>query len=199
MKTVNVFLTLLIAGLAALISLVAVGFAVFSAGQSNPYSWMGQMFTGTGARNGMMGGVTQTANSVFLPYFGVSFVLLIILVIVGAVGTVYFALYPPIKVDGAAAKIQSAQAQGSNAAFESVTKTLTEDERKIISALNVHGGKYLQKYLSKETGLSRLKTHRIIARLAQRGIVKLEKVGNTNQVYLAEWLKQENSASVALG
>ena len=77
-------------------------------------------------------------------------------------------------------------------AYDSVTKTLTEEERKIINVLNNHNGKYLQKYITNETGLSRLQTHRIIARLAERGIVSLEKTGNTNQVYLANWLTQEH-------
>ena len=77
--------------------------------------------------------------------------------------------------------------------YESVSKTLTEDERKIINVLNSHNGKYLQKYIRNETGLSRLQTHRIIARLADRGILTLEKTGNTNQVFLADWLKQQNS------
>jgi uncharacterized membrane protein len=69
-------------------------------------------------------------------------------------------------------------------------KTLTEDERKVVEVLRGHNGKYLQKYIRNETGLSRLQTHRIVARLAERGIVTLEKTGNTNQVLLADWLKQ---------
>ena len=60
----------------------------------------------------------------------------------------------------------------------------------MVEVLVAHDGKYLQKYIRSETGLSRLKTHRIVARLAERGIVSLEKTGNTNQVFLAEWLKQ---------
>jgi uncharacterized membrane protein len=75
--------------------------------------------------------------------------------------------------------------------YESVSKTLNEEERKIIEVLNKHEGKYLQKYIRNETGLSRLQTHRIIARLADRGIVSLEKTGNTNQVYLSSWLQQK--------
>ena len=76
--------------------------------------------------------------------------------------------------------------------YESVSKTLTEEELKIINVLNAHNGKYLQKYIRSETGLSRLKTHRIVARLAERGIVSLEKTGNTNQVFLANWLQQQS-------
>jgi uncharacterized membrane protein len=55
----------------------------------------------------------------------------------------------------------------------------------------LHQGKYLQKYIKAETGLNRLQTHRILARLADRGIVSLEKTGNTNEVKLADWLNQK--------
>jgi uncharacterized membrane protein len=73
----------------------------------------------------------------------------------------------------------------------SVLKTLKEDERKVADFLINNDGKYLQKYVRKETGLSRLKTHRVLARLAERGIVTLEKTGNTNEVRIADWLKNE--------
>ena len=69
-------------------------------------------------------------------------------------------------------------------------KTLSNEERKVIEVLNAHDGKYLQKYIRNEAGLSRLQTHRIVARLAERGIVTLEKTGNLNQVLLADWLKK---------
>jgi len=67
---------------------------------------------------------------------------------------------------------------------------VTDEERRVIQVLKVHDGKYLQKYIRKEAGLSRLKTHRILARFAERGLLTLEKTGNTNQVSLASWLKQ---------
>jgi len=66
---------------------------------------------------------------------------------------------------------------------------LTNDERKVVEVLTSHDGKYLQKYIRNDAGLSRLQTHRIVARLAERGIVTLEKTGNTNMVVLANWLK----------
>jgi uncharacterized membrane protein len=73
-------------------------------------------------------------------------------------------------------------------AYDAIVKTLTDEERKVIQVLTAHDGKYLQKYIRKEAGLSRLKTHRIVARLAERGIVTLKKSGNTNEVLLANWL-----------
>ena len=53
--------------------------------------------------------------------------------------------------------------------LESVVKTLTKDELKVVEVLKAHDGKYLQKYIKKDAGLSRLQTHRIVARLAERG------------------------------
>ena len=117
------------------------------------------------------------------------------LTIFGIVGLAYYLLYPQIRVSAVQPqptfKILSPQASSETSPYNAVSKTLTEEERKIINVLNAHNGKYLQKYIRNETGLSRLKTHRIIARLADRGIVSLEKTGNTNQVFLANWLKQE--------
>jgi uncharacterized membrane protein len=61
--------------------------------------------------------------------------------------------------------------------------------------ITAHQGRYLQKYMRKKAGLSRLKAHRIIARFAERGIASL-KLGNTNEVFLSDWLNSEaqNSA-----
>jgi uncharacterized membrane protein len=69
--------------------------------------------------------------------------------------------------------------------YDSVSKTLTLEERKVVDVLTLHNGQYLQKYIRTETGLSRLKVHRIVSRLAERGIVTLEQTGNTNKVYLS--------------
>ena len=68
-----------------------------------------------------------------------------------------------------------------------VMKTLKPEERSIVNVLDGHGGTYLQKYITKEAGLSRLKTHRVVAALSERGIVQVEKYGNTNQVSPAKW------------
>jgi uncharacterized membrane protein len=132
-----------------------------------------------------------------LPYFGVVFVVLIGVTIVGVGGLAYYVAFPEIRnsvaLETAEPVLQTCavqKPQGNGAAYESVVKTLTDEERKVVEVLAVHDGKYLQKYIRNEAGLSRLKTHRIVARLAERGIVTLEKTGNTNQVFLANWLKQ---------
>jgi uncharacterized membrane protein len=58
-----------------------------------------------------------------------------------------------------------------------VLRTLKPEERKVVSVLDAHGGAYLQKFITKEAGLSRLKTHRVVAALSERGIVHVEERG----------------------
>ena len=153
---------------------------------------------------GMMGGNTQPAQNSALPYFAVGFVVLVGVVVVGVVGVVYYFALPEIRsgvapvvceaVPKEAVSVQEAKAvekaEAACTPLESVVKTLSGDERKVVDVLAAHDGKYLQKYIRNEAGLSRLQTHRVVARLAERGIVKLEKTGNTNQVLLADWLKK---------
>ena len=76
----------------------------------------------------------------------------------------------------------------SNVTWPVLIKTSKPDERKVLEGAATHDGKYLQKLIVKETGLSKLRIHRIIARLEERGIVKVIESGNTNQVSLADWL-----------
>jgi uncharacterized membrane protein len=205
MKRVNIFLTILITCIAALVAATAIGFATFATTQ-NSNNWMSQMWGGGGTNansnqygiGSMMGqtGNTPVAANPSLTYFGVLFAVLVSVTIIGIVGLAYYMVYPQIRMGATkpqpmqtTAAIQ--QATNATTPYESVTKTLTDEERKVIEVLNSHQGKYLQKYIKNETGLSRLKTHRIIARLAERGIVSLEKTGNTNKVYLANWLSQK--------
>ena len=192
-------MAILIASLASLIALIAIGFAVFASDSQYSSNWMGEMWGTMGGSMGrMMGGVPQTSvQNPAVPYFGVLFVVLIGVIVIGIVGLAYFVAFPEIKTGVESVSCETslqcnavARAPRNQCVpFESVLKTLTAEERSVIEVLVAHDGKYLQKYIRKETGLSRLKTHRIVARLAERGIVLLEKTGNTNQVFLAKWLK----------
>jgi uncharacterized membrane protein len=75
---------------------------------------------------------------------------------------------------------------------EVLLKTMTPEEQKVLNVLISHQGKYLQKYVVKEAGLSRLKTHRVVARFAQRGIVTVNEFGNTNEIVLSDWVQGAN-------
>ena len=202
MRRVKVFLAIIIASLAALIAITAIGFSIFTTNQ-NPYNWMSQMFSGSGTTTGGMGGMmgqtgqTTVSTNPLISYFGVIFVVLISVTVIGIVGLAYYVVYPQMKMgtmqSTAAYQNLTQQTSSVSSPYDSVSKTLTEEERKIIEVLNNHNGKYLQKYIRNDTGLSRLKTHRIIARLSDRGIVTLEKTGNTNQVFLADWLQNQQT------
>ena len=78
---------------------------------------------------------------------------------------------------------------------EVLLKTMTPDEQKVMNVLIAHKGKYLQKYVVKEAGLSRLKTHRVVARFAERGIVSVKEFGNTNEIALSDWVKDFKNQS----
>jgi uncharacterized membrane protein len=75
---------------------------------------------------------------------------------------------------------------------------MTPEEQKVLNVLISHQGKYLQKYVVKEAGLNRLKTHRVVARFAQRGIVTVKEFGNTNEIQLSDWVRS-SSVSKATG
>ena len=176
------FLLLLITSLIALLVLIIAGFYVLSASSSS--NWMSDMWSHMG---GMMGTSDITVQNPATPYFTVMFMVLISVVIVSAGGLVYFLMFPELKTTSQAKRAEQVSVQNSTA-YEAIVKTLTDEERKVIQVLKTHNGKYLQKYIRKEAGLSRLKTHRILARLADRDIVALKKSGNTNEVQLSAWL-----------
>jgi len=102
-------------------------------------------------------------------------------VLASVVGVIYFLVLPEMKTYYAPGNGNGRE----NTAM--VLKTLKPEERSIVNVLDAHGGTYLQKYITREAGLSRLKTHRVVAALSERGIVQVEKRGNTNQVRLAKW------------
>ncbi|MCW4029934.1 MAG: hypothetical protein NWE92_09860 [Candidatus Bathyarchaeota archaeon] len=194
MKRVNLFLITLTVAIAALIATTIAAFSIFSTPQY-PYSWMNEMWNEHGQMGGMMNGATvQASSESWLPFFGALYIVLIALTVIGIIGLAYYLIYPQIRTSPSPAPTPlnlNQPAASPVAAYDSISKTLTPDERKIIDTLQTHNGRYLQKYLKAETGLSRLQTHRIIARLSERGIVSLEKTGNTNQVTLADWLQQK--------
>ena len=102
------------------------------------------------------------------------------IVLASMVGVIYFLVVPEMKN----------YATGSSKDTTAVVlRTLKLDERKVVGVLDAHGGTYLQKYITQEVGLSRLKTHRVVAALSERGIVLVEKKGNTNEVSLVKWFR----------
>jgi uncharacterized membrane protein len=126
---------------------------------------------------GLMTGGFVPNLTILIP---LSTLLFLFTLLASVVGIVYFLVLPEMK------NYVAGTGGGSDAAAV-VLRTLKPDERRVVGVLDAHGGTYLQKYITKEAGLSRLKTHRVIAALSERGIVHAEKRGNTNEVSLVKW------------
>jgi uncharacterized membrane protein len=112
---------------------------------------------------------------------------------VALVVAVYAVLFPQIKVEKKPALTTAAQTTAEKSqTLEAVMRVLNADEQKVINALGSSAdGAMLQKDIRWKAGLSRVKTHRVLARLAARGIVKAEKYYNTNRIVLADWIAND--------
>lgn len=77
-----------------------------------------------------------------------------------------------------------------NRVIDVALRLLNPDERMVVEAVVRAGGTMLQKDISYELGFSRVKTHRTLVRLIERGVVTTEKEYNTNRIELADWLKE---------
>jgi uncharacterized membrane protein len=110
-----------------------------------------------------------------------SSLLFLFTILASMVGIIYFIVVPEMK------NYVSGNGKGATSV---VLRALKPDERKVVEVLDIHGGTYLQKYITKEASLSRLKTHRVVASLSERGIVHVERRGNTNEVSLVKWFQE---------
>lgn len=83
--------------------------------------------------------------------------------------------------------------EGFPASFEGAMKVLREDEKEVCMAIWKEGGTALQKDVRWATKLSKVQTHRVITRLADRGVITVRKEGNRNKLSLASWLYKNTS------
>ncbi len=84
------------------------------------------------------------------------------------------------------AKVNVAEQASFDEEEELVLKNLSADERKIVNVLLGHGGRYSQKNLRVEAGLSWLQANRIVSHLSERGVVALERSGGAIDVILKD-------------
>jgi len=164
LQVLLIMLLAAVAGLAVSIYLLALSVAP----DESPLSVLAQVLTG---------GFTPS-----LPFIiPLSSLLFLSTVLASMVGVIYFLVVPEMK---------SYASGGGKEITSVVLRTLKPEERKVVEVIDGHGGVYLQKYITREAGLSRLKTHRVVATLSERGIVLVEKKGNTNEVSLVEWFRE---------
>ena len=118
-----------------------------------------------------------------------------LVVAVGVLG--YVLVFPELGEEKPVEKLSVPAVEKGESALDAVLRVLNDDERKVIETLVAEGGTMLQKDIRWKTGLSRVKTHRILFRLAKRGIVSAEKYYNTNKITLADWLTKEKKPNTA--
>lgn len=224
MRRMRIFLIILTVTLGVLLALGLVSLYLATATPSYyGSSWMREMWSGIvsnnggngGGMGGMMGNGSGTETSA-ASYLWIIPVMLIALSSVAIVGLAFYLVFPelryirgscnPQKVEPVPRQIKNMSPAVSDTSKTVATisnncdvllKTMTPEEQKVLNVLIAHQGKYLQKYVVKETGLSRLKTHRVVARFAERGIVSVEEFGNTNEIVLSEWVKSSSSPKTA--
>jgi hypothetical protein len=207
MRKLHIFLIVLTITLSVLLTLALIGW--YLAATSPSYyesSWMSQMWGSHlgGSSNYGMGGMMGSGEGVTSSYLWIIPVALGAILIVALVGVAFYLSFPELRYikgsscstiksepDKSQHKDTMSKISGSPVLnnCDVLLKTMTPEEQKVLNVLVTHQGKYLQKYVGKETGLSRLKTHRIIARFAQRGIVTVKEFGNTNEILVSDWVK----------
>lgn len=182
MKRASAFLVLVGADLLVLALLIVWYLGFYQPHGGSFGGVMGQMM-GTTSTDGM---ALAMPEGVWVAMVGLA-----VLAAAAFVGLGYFMAYPEIRPGPPPAQAQQASVSknGSENGWEVLIRTAKPEEKKVLEVLAAHDGSYLQKFVAKEAGLSKLKTHRIVSRLAERGVVSVERSGNTNKVSLAPWVK----------
>lgn len=188
MNRTPIFSVLAAAGVVGLLALTAWYLGSYQHG-GTVGGVMGQMM-GTGYADGM--------TSTMPGWVWGGFVGLALLVGAGFVGLAYYLAYPEIpSAPGPAAPSSTPVGMETEAptgmGWDVLMRTSKPEEKRALEVLAAHHGSYLQKFVVKEAGLSKLKTHRIVSRLAERGVVQVERSGNTNQVSFSPWVKARES------
>lgn len=127
-------------------------------------------------------------NSMF--WFSFWPLLLVVSLILIPLAVIMNYAYPPIVVSPPLSSNNAEVSKSGNqptGSIDVIMKILKPEELRVINIIKDAAGKLKQSDIPRQTNFSRLKVHRIIARLAERGIIRVERAGKTNNIYLAEW------------
>ena len=83
------------------------------------------------------------------------------------------------------------QKKAAKTNFEILLKFLAKEDAEVLKLLRQKGGMTTQSEIAKEIGLTRLRAHRAVRRLEDRGIIHVEKHGKVNLLRLMDELKKE--------
>lgn len=73
---------------------------------------------------------------------------------------------------------------------EIVMQFLGREEKAIVKRLVEENGKVLQSEISRIEGIGKLRSHRILQRMKDRGVIEIEKFGKTNIVRLSKNIRE---------
>jgi len=119
-------------------------------------------------------------------------ILLVALIILLVFALIYFVFFPRLENIVSSVSIQTEVEEireEENKSLEVALRLMEPDEKRLVEALVEAGGSMLQKDISYKLEISRVKTHRTLVKLINRGIVTAEKQYNTNNITLAGWLQ----------
>jgi len=68
--------------------------------------------------------------------------------------------------------------------FKIILPILKKDEKIIFDSIRKHGNGVKQKLIVKDSGYSKAKVSKVLKSLKERGIIKLERIGRSNKVYM---------------
>jgi len=118
--------------------------------------------------------------------------LLVALIIILIVIVIYLVFFPKLERVTSNSSIQPEveDIKEENKSIDVALRLLEPDEKRVVNTILEAGGSILQKDISYNLEISRVKTHRILVKLISRGIVTAEKQYNTNMITLADWLQE---------
>ncbi len=73
---------------------------------------------------------------------------------------------------------------------EILLKFLNTDEKKLVNALIESGGKVLQAEVTRLPGMTKVKSHRVVLKLLDRGVIEKAKLGKTNIIQFTKEIKE---------
>ena len=129
----------------------------------------------------MMGDRMVEQHSAFREHFQVMLAAFFVSVVASVATAAYYLAFPEIRIKPEV----TAKSPTAIGYLDLVERFLRDDERQVVGILREAGGELEQREIAKRTGFSKIKTHRVVARLSERGIVLVTKRGRTNTIALA--------------
>lgn len=85
-------------------------------------------------------------------------------------------------------KIHGKEISSNATPLEVLMYMSTDDEINVIQSIKSLAPKAYKFEIARKSGLSRMKVHRILMRLNERGVVRIVKDGRYSQIYLNDWI-----------